>query len=521
MELQKDQDIEKFDNFLELVHVNIGLKTKTISELNMLYNKLDNERKSRQDKLNLLLNNCQSLWYKLDQDKDEYINKFLAQNNNLRNSSIINFEKELKRLNNLKIVYISKFIEESRIKIEQNWNLLNYSIEERHKEFPLFFNNDESDYNEEMFDLHNDYIEKLNIQVEELKPILSLIDQFNSLLQEKYALEENCKDSSRLLQRNSFRILKEEEKTRSRLARLLPLTINDLKLELQNYELKNKKPFCHTGDSIYYDQLITLEEQLNTKPSVKRKQQNNERLNSSIRSAPSTSLRSNVNRQQPSRLSSKRTANFSTSISRQASLPIIDETPVRRGLLETKNNTEQSFKFGKTNFYSTSMKNSKVTKKRPQPATTPISQILSYSSSPESKSEDNNSRIPKRKLLSPNRAVLINITNNKDVINISKRSPQLKHTGNSILKSPIRTFNVSPQRQSKMPVKLPIIKPNLNHINNRSNNSILERPIQLSSEGDSSNFFEENKENQDAKVNSKQYISSEDDRSVFNSNIGI
>lgn len=430
-ELQKGEKLD-LDKLVELVHHNIGLKTKNIEELKELKQELSDEKESREIKLTRLRSDCQQLWFRLNQDTP-YINEFLKNNNNLRYESLQNFEHEMERLKELKLQNIANFMEESRSKIRLSWDFLMYSDLERQESFPLYFNNDESEYSENFLDLHNDYHDKICNEVEELKPIFDTIKVFENLLIEKQELEESCKDASRLLQRNSFRILKEEERTRTRLSKLLPQTIQELKLALLSYETAHKKPLLIEG-KIYYDELLNIEGSLNTKPSTKRRQQNQQRsLSINNKSAPSTTVRRPTS-PSPSFVQSR-------SVSRKPLTPT-DETPVRRGL----NNTNgSSLRLNKASLSTIDDLN---TKRRPQ---TP--QALSPLYPP----------IERKRTLSPSRAMITKI----------RDEPPFKKT--SALKSPLRGIGI--------PLPQPVLNrsniiPSLKYNNTQS---YVKSPVQLSS----------------------------------------
>ncbi|GME95676.1 unnamed protein product [[Candida] boidinii] len=116
-------------------------------------------------------------------------------------------------------------------------------------DFKEFYINDESKYDEFLLNLHSNYILKLRNEIDEIKPLLKLISNLNELKSDKILLDLSIKDPSRLLKRNSFKILKNEEKLRNKLNKLLPLTINELKLKIKEFELKYNRFFIINNEN--------------------------------------------------------------------------------------------------------------------------------------------------------------------------------------------------------------------------------------------------------------------------------
>ncbi|ANZ75613.1 BA75_02850T0 [Komagataella pastoris] len=253
------------------------------------------EKDAREKKITKLKAQCESLWAKLDTEVDaNYITEFLLSNNNIRQSSVENYQHELERLNELKLKNAAKFIQLLRQEIDSYWNLLMYTQKEKRNEFPEYFVSESSRLDEDLLNKHQLYIsDNLNIKVEQLKPILNNVEKLKELVKEKRELEESCKDSSRLLSRDSFKILKREEQIRTRITKHIPLLLDVLKPQLENYKLEAGKSIIVDGVDVW-ETINELESKF-YKNRIKRTP--SRRLN---KSAPSSSRSGDGNRRNSS-----------------------------------------------------------------------------------------------------------------------------------------------------------------------------------------------------------------------------
>lgn len=205
--------------------------TQLIENLQQLYDRRFEEKLSYQKQ-------CEDLWIKLNEDPS-HVEMFRQSNQSLSLHSINNYSNELQRLQDLKKLLLKDLIIEARSKIELLWDHLFYSVEEREK----FTSFNEDIFTDQVLETHEAEIEALETKYESYRPILELVQQFKDLMQDKEKLEESSKDSSRLLQRNSHKILMEEEKIRKRLARQLPKMVSALSSKLNEFEQQFGTPF--------------------------------------------------------------------------------------------------------------------------------------------------------------------------------------------------------------------------------------------------------------------------------------
>lgn len=248
---------------------------------------------------------CEELWVKLNEDETQ-IGHFKQSNQSLSIQSIDNYSRELQRLLELKKLLLKDLILDARNTIETLWDKLLYSTGERDK-FTAFH---QETFDDDLLTLHENEIEILNKKYESYKPILESVQQFKDLMSDKKKLEESSKDSSRLLQRNSHKILMEEEKIRKKLARQLPKIVSSLKLKLSEFEKDYGTPFSFL-DTELMSELEEQEQSLESKNSrrvVSGGSTAPTRSSSRAPTRPTTRAPSRQPSRQPSRMTSRATS---------------------------------------------------------------------------------------------------------------------------------------------------------------------------------------------------------------------
>ncbi|KAG7839111.1 hypothetical protein KL942_003473 [Ogataea angusta] len=245
----------------------IGIKKASFEQYDDQLKILMDEKCNRERRLGDLMEKLEDLWAVL-RPKDNSIQEFLKVNRNIKRESISNFEALVEELEQEKKKNISKFIETSRLRILGYWNLLMYDEEDRLK-FEAFYNEDIDQFNEDLLERHNQEIARLREEVEKLKPLLQSITKLDDLLREKSYLDEAVKDPNRLLKRDSFKILRHEEKIREKLARHLPSTIRDLKVQLSTFEIEKGRAFKVNGEP-YISRLEEIESEICRKRTFRR-----------------------------------------------------------------------------------------------------------------------------------------------------------------------------------------------------------------------------------------------------------
>ncbi|ESW96037.1 Anaphase spindle elongation protein 1 [Ogataea parapolymorpha DL-1] len=266
-ELERTVDLDLQHYCDEELIQHIGIKKASFEQYNNKLKVLLEEKSNRERQLKDLMERLEDLWAVL-RPKDNSIQEFLKVNRNIKRASISNFEALVEELEQEKRENISKFIQTSRMRILGYWDLLMYDEEDRLK-FEAFYDENPDNFDEDLLDRHNQEIAKLRAEVDKLKPLLESITKLDDLLKEKSYLDEAVKDPNRLLKRDSFKILRHEEKIREKLARQLPSTIRDLKLQLNSFEIEKGRAFKVNGEP-YISRLEEIESELGRKRSFRK-----------------------------------------------------------------------------------------------------------------------------------------------------------------------------------------------------------------------------------------------------------
>lgn len=261
----ENDDIMDFDNEFDEIKLNNdelnlianqSIDNYSLDNLNnfkKIESKLAQIKEKRQLMLDYYVEECEN-YFKILSQKDlnniEFnLIDFLKFNKNLKLKSFINFKNLLINLKFEKLKHLKEFIFQFRERIKNYWNILMYDENYCLNDFKEFYINDESKYDEDLLNLHSNYILKLRNEIDEIKPLLKLISNLNELKSDKKSLDLSIKDPSRLLKRNSFKILKNEEKLRNKLNKLLRLTINELRLKIKEFEFKYNRFFIINNEN--------------------------------------------------------------------------------------------------------------------------------------------------------------------------------------------------------------------------------------------------------------------------------
>ncbi|CCD25381.1 Ase1p NDAI_0F00620 [Naumovozyma dairenensis CBS 421] len=238
---------DKKQNNLLLVNNNV------IEELEVIFNSYQKTYEKRTRQKNRLLKDCQCLWTKL-KISPVYIEKFKKENSNISETTILNIENELNNLELKKQKIIKKLIQDSLQRIKDLSETLQisseYILEFSNNINSLIINSQSLKDDEIILAMCEDEIKDLEEKLEIYTPVLNLIKDFQSLQQDKLFLEDSSKDSSRLLSRNSHKILLNEEKTRKRVTRHFPRVIKELKIKLEQAQQIFDKPFIINGEPL-------------------------------------------------------------------------------------------------------------------------------------------------------------------------------------------------------------------------------------------------------------------------------
>ncbi|CAI4064663.1 hypothetical protein SUVZ_08G0990 [Saccharomyces uvarum] len=219
-------------------------------KIDAVLKKMEAIHSERMNKKNTLMEQCQKLWTKLNISQ-EYVKSFTHSHSGFCTETLEKLDVELTRLELMKKKLIKKLISDSWDKIRELWDTLQYSEESR-SNFIIVFeelrrNAATLQEDELLLETCERELKRLEDKLILYKPILGLIADFESLQKDQEFLEKSSKDSSRLLSRNSHKILLTEEKMRKRITRHFPRIINDLRLKLEEAEGLFDQPFMYKG----------------------------------------------------------------------------------------------------------------------------------------------------------------------------------------------------------------------------------------------------------------------------------
>lgn len=222
-----------------------------LHEYSTKYNSIKHDRvKIKRD----LTDNCQKLWTLLRIPQTE-INTFIEENDDLSQKSLDNFENKLKELNAMKKKLVKTLIDNAWKRINEKWTILQIDSDGKQPFIEKFnqlkSNSDEIENDEKILEACENEIKELDAKLSIYAPVLKLIEEFAALQEDKLFLEQSSKDSSRLLSRNSHKILLKEEKARKRITRHFPRVICDLKKKLEEAKELFPRSFSINGEDIH------------------------------------------------------------------------------------------------------------------------------------------------------------------------------------------------------------------------------------------------------------------------------
>mmetsp|Transcript_32927 Transcript_32927/g.49712 ORF Transcript_32927/g.49712 Transcript_32927/m.49712 type:complete len:606 (+) Transcript_32927:23-1840(+) len=238
----------------------VGIGPNVLEELTQRVTQLTTERKTRKVRLQEMGTEIATMWEKL-QVSDEDQRKFTQGVQGLGMDTIVKGEEELRRLHNLKAEMLSKLISDARAAISLLWDETNTPQQQREM-FSPYFKNDESQWNNELLDLHEEYIMTLETRLEQMKPILRILERREEILVERMEYERLQHNSERLQQRGAglAKQLMREEKMAKRIKRELPKLTNSLQEKLQEWKKDHGEDF-QFGGKVYLDVMTSQDKE--------------------------------------------------------------------------------------------------------------------------------------------------------------------------------------------------------------------------------------------------------------------
>lgn len=270
--------------FIKTNPTNFGLNDEHISYLQKFADFLQRRKDIKQKKYDAYLTSCTDLWTKLGETQ-EYVDIFLAANNTLSDVSLLNFKLELNKLYVKRLEHIENFISDARKSIEKLWDQMHYSDSQR---MPFKYYNYDARVDvtdkETVLSEHEEELKRLTEEYSKLEPVLTLWDQITDLLKDLAFLKESSRNSSRLLSKDSCKILLNEEKIRKNINKNLPKLVCSLKAGTISYNKSAREPLQIDGEDLL-EKLNQIETEHNLGASRQRRVISS---NSSTSSAPSS-----------------------------------------------------------------------------------------------------------------------------------------------------------------------------------------------------------------------------------------
>ena len=255
-----------------------GIGASILEDLSNRVAALNAEKQTRQAKIQEMGMDISLLWERLRIPEEEQ-KAFTQSVQGLSLDTIKKGEEEIARLHALKNQMMGKLISDARETIAAFWDETN-TTRAQQQSFAPYFVEDETLFDDDLLDKHDDYIASLEARLEQMKPILRLIDRREEILAERTEYEELQKDSDRLKQRGAAltKQLMREEKMAKRIKRELPKLTSTLSEKLELWNQEHGEHFQVHG-KVYLDVMAQQDEDWNqykeneAKAKLKKKQE--------------------------------------------------------------------------------------------------------------------------------------------------------------------------------------------------------------------------------------------------------
>ena len=249
-------------HFIRANPIDFGLDDTHLEFIAKFSTLLEKIKDSKERKIQNYLKRCQYLWEKLN-ESEEYISNFVSANSSLTDVSLMNYKIELNKLFLKRSEFIDSFIVDARREIEMYWSKM-YFTENQKRAFKYYEYDHltDSDEKEQILMIHEQEVAMLKEQYHAKELIFNLYSELNELIQDQVFLQESSKDSSRLLSKNSCKILLNEERIRKRINKSMPKLFATLKSEISAYNssaLKNSKQPIQIGGEDFFEKILILE----------------------------------------------------------------------------------------------------------------------------------------------------------------------------------------------------------------------------------------------------------------------
>lgn len=237
----------------------VGINAVAMEEATTRIAQLSTEKRRRKTQLQEMGAEIALLWEKLRVSEEEQV-AFTESVQGLGRDTLRKGEAELERLYALKSQMIATLMAEARQQITELWDQINAPIDHR-RSFEPFTVESEDLFTDELLEQHEAYIGILQARLEQMKPILRLIERREQIVAERMEYEQLQKDPDRLKQRGAAltRQLMQEEKMARRIKRDLPKLTTVLLQKLEQWRKEHDEDFQYCGQ--VYLQVMERQEQ--------------------------------------------------------------------------------------------------------------------------------------------------------------------------------------------------------------------------------------------------------------------
>lgn len=227
----------------EVMHASVALRTA-----------LEREKSDRENAIQAIYDELCELWMRFDVPEEE-MDAFVLDHRGSTLSVVAAYRSELDKMRALKSQHMSLFIARTREQIQEQWDALFMSEEERVANFPAFHielpeGTDAAFDWDALLAEHERMTVRLAEQLERRAPILRLLSRYREICDEARMLEESAHDTSRLLGRGNRgdpgRLLR-EEKMRKRVKIQKPRLENEMLKIVPQWEKDEGMPFIMDG----------------------------------------------------------------------------------------------------------------------------------------------------------------------------------------------------------------------------------------------------------------------------------
>lgn len=228
---------------------------ENLSRLESRLHELSKEKEERRHRISSMYEEIRDLWQRLDIPSTEQ-ETFVNQWKGCSAGTIKAYEDELNRMQDLKRANMSLFITDARERLQNAWNQIFMTEEQRQESFPEAYVSVDG-AQAQLLDMdtilahHEEEIQRLENIFASSAKLFEVVAKYDALIAEMEEFQAAANDGSRLLSktgRDPGRLLR-EEKFRKRVERERPRLEKELEVIIPKWEKENGQPFTVWGSN--------------------------------------------------------------------------------------------------------------------------------------------------------------------------------------------------------------------------------------------------------------------------------